>query len=73
MIYGKRPSGMSDAEWMIECQCRYVARRMKEGATRQARLAIYEQWQKAMPGVRKARVAEIWKQGVPMPKGRSAA
>ncbi|WP_299231690.1 hypothetical protein [uncultured Halomonas sp.] len=73
MIYGQRPESMTPEEWTIETQCRFVARKMREGRNRSARLAIFEEWQRKLPAITKERVAEIWKQGVPMPKGRSAA
>lgn len=67
MIYGQRPDGMSDADWQIECQCRHVARELQQGRDRVQRGEIFEKWQKAFPSITKARVAEIWKRGVPMP------
>ncbi|MDX1466858.1 MAG: hypothetical protein R3215_14255 [Halomonas sp.] len=67
MRYGKRPEGMDDGEWLIECQCRHVAREMRAGRDRTQRGAIFEQWQKRLPAISKARVAEIWRAGVPMP------
>ena len=67
MIYGQRPEGMTDAEWTLEAQCRHVAREMKAGRTQSARLAIFEQWQKRLPGISKERVGQIWREGVPMP------
>lgn len=62
---------MSDTDWQVECQCRYVARTMKAGRTRQDRLAIFETWKKKLPGIDKARVAEIWQKGIPMPPPRA--
>lgn len=67
MQYGKRPEGMSDADWDIECQCRMVAREMKRGRDKAARGQIFEQWKKIVPGITRERVAEIWRQGAPMP------
>ena len=67
MQYGVKPEGMSDADWTVETQCRFVARKMREGRNRSARLAIFEEWQRKLPAVSKARVAEIWREGVPMP------
>ena len=72
MIYGQRPEGMTPEEWTIECRCRMVAREMRKGRNRSARLAIFEEWQKRLPAVSKARVAEIWREGVPMPGNGNA-
>jgi len=67
MRYGVKPEGMTPEEWTIECQCRFVAREMKAGRDRQARGAIFDQWQKRLPGISKERVGQIWREGVPMP------
>lgn len=67
MQYGVKPEGMPDADWDIECQCRMVAREMKQGRDRASRGAIFEKWQKVFPAVTRERVAEIWQEGAPMP------
>ncbi|MGM0783880.1 MAG: hypothetical protein ACQEUM_07195 [Pseudomonadota bacterium] len=67
MQYGVKPKGMTLEDWDIECQCRMIAREMRQGRDKAERAAIFERWQKALPAVSKARVAEIWRQGVPMP------
>lgn len=67
MIYGQRPDGMTDEAWMTETQCRHVAREMRQGRNKQQRLAIFDRWQQTFPEISKARVAEIWREGVPMP------
>lgn len=67
MQYGVNPEGMTPEEWTTECQCRFVARKMREGRNSVARGAIFEEWQRKLPAVSKARVAEIWREGVPMP------
>lgn len=72
VTYGEKPEGMNEADWLIECQCRHVARAMKAGRTRGERLAIYERWKKRLPGISKERVGEIWRQGVPMPDQRGS-
>lgn len=70
MQYGVRPEGMDDAQWLVECQCRTVARAMKAGRDKAERGAIFEQWKKIVPGITRERVAEIWREGVPMPVDR---
>lgn len=67
MQYAKRPEGMDDADWDIECQCRMVAREMKTCRDRADRGQIFEQWKVIVPGITRERVAAIWKEGVPMP------
>lgn len=72
MQYGVRPEGMDDAQWLVECQCRTVARAMKAGRDKVARGQIFDQWQKSLPGISKQRVAQIWRDGVPMPSNEQA-
>lgn len=67
MQYGVKPEGMTWADWDIECQCRMVAREMRAARDKAARTAIFEQWQAIVPGITRERVAQIWRQGVPMP------
>ncbi len=67
MRYGVKPGGMTDAAWTVECQNRYVARAMKQGRDKTERGSIFAQWQKRLPGITRERVAEIWRQGVPVP------
>lgn len=67
MRYGHRPPEMSLEDWTIECQCRHIAREMRQVRGIQARRGVFERWAKKMPGVSKDRVAEIWREGVPMP------
>lgn len=57
-------------EWTVECQCRHVARLASQARTAGARGAILREWQQKLPGVTRERVAEIWRQGVPMPTTR---
>lgn len=71
MIYGQRPEGMGDAEWTLECQHRQVAREALKARTPAERGTIFRQWQKTFPGIDKARVVAIWKEGVPMPSDRA--
>jgi len=67
MEYGKRPEGMSEAEWLVECQCRLVAREMKQGRDKVERGAIFSRWQQRLPAVTRERVSQIWREGVPTP------
>lgn len=67
MTYGQRPEGMDDGQWLIECQCRHVAREAMVARDRTERAAIFEQWKRITPGITKERVAQIWREGVPMP------
>lgn len=67
MQYGVRPEGMSDADWTIECQCRLVAREMKQGRDKMERGRIFSRWQQRLPAVTRERVSQIWREGVPMP------
>jgi len=72
MRYGVKPEDMTPEEWTIECQCRHVAREMRKGVNRSARLAIFEEWQRKLPSIDKARVGQIWREGVPMPGNGNA-
>ncbi|GEK46535.1 hypothetical protein HPA02_08180 [Bisbaumannia pacifica] len=67
MLYGVKPEGMTAADWTVECQCRHVAREMRRGRNSTERGAIFDRWQKQLPAVTRARVGEIWREGVPMP------
>lgn len=67
MQYGVKPERMSNAEWLIEAQCRHVARQMQQGRNSAERGAIFNKWQSLLPGVTKERVGQIWREGVPMP------
>ena len=67
MRYGKKPEGMGGEDWTVECQARYIARAMKQGRNSVERGGIFEEQHKRFPAVTKERVAEIWREGVPMP------
>lgn len=67
MAYGEKPERMTAAAWTVECQNRHVAREMRRGRNSTERGAIFERWQKQLLAVTRARVGEIWREGVPMP------
>ena len=67
MQYGVKPDGMSPEEWTAECQCRHVAREMKQGRDKVERGAIFSRWQQRLPAVTRERVSQIWREGVPTP------
>ncbi len=61
MTYGIKPEGMSDSEWLLECQARMVVREMRD-KPKEERRAIFERW-KSLPGVTQERIQRIWKDG----------
>lgn len=60
LIYGERPRGMTDQEWLIECQCRYVARLMLEKESQDGRRTVFGYWKTLMPALNEQRVKDIW-------------
>lgn len=50
-------------EWTLECQARYVVRKMRHLPSRRERRALFEKLRRRLPGATEERVRRIWADG----------